>query len=123
MKRIMNRSTMSWVLGAVVLVGALTGTRLAFSGKATDTGNAAPINTGPSPMPQPGGCDNSPQFEQAQKLVNAVIEKKKWTAKDHEQIAPLFYSLHTDQKIEILKKVGAALDSRKMVVEKGSRLF
>jgi hypothetical protein len=119
----MKRTNMSWLLGAVVLVGALLGTRVAFSGKATDTGNPPPVNTGPSPMPMPAGCDNAPSFEYAQKLVNAVIEKKKWTAKDHEQIAPLFYSLHTDQKIEILKKVGVALDSRKLVVEKGARLF
>lgn len=119
----MKRTKMSWLLGAVVLVGALLGTRLAFSGKATDTGNAAPINTGPSPMPSPSGCDNAPNFEQAQKMINAVLERKKWTLKDHEQIAPLFYSLHTEQKIEILKKVGVALDSRKLVVEKGARLF
>jgi hypothetical protein len=101
----------------------LVGTRAAFSGKSTDSGGGAPINTGPSPMPSPGGCDNSPSFELAQKLVNQVIENKKWTAKDHEKIAPLFYGLHTDQKVEILKKVGAALDSRKLVVEKGARLF
>jgi uncharacterized protein (DUF1499 family) len=74
-------------------------------------------------MPAPSGCDNAPSFDLAQKLVGTVIEKKKWTAKDHEQIAPLFYGLHTDQKIEILKKVGAALDSRKLVIEKGARLF
>jgi hypothetical protein len=119
----MKRTKMSWLLGAVVLVGALLGTRMAFSGKATDTGAAQPINTGPSPMPSPGGCDNAPSFEEAQRLVGAVLERKKWTSKDREQIAPLFFSLHTEQKIEILKKIGVALDSRRLVVEKGARLF
>ena len=121
MKR--TKSSASWFVGAVVLVAALFVTRAAFSGKASDTGSSPPVNTGPSPMPAPGGCDNAPSLELAQKLVNAVIEKKKWTMKDHEQIAPLFYGLHTDQKIEILKKVGAALDSRKLAIEKGARLF
>jgi hypothetical protein len=74
-------------------------------------------------MPSPGGCDNAPSFEEAQRLVGAVLERKKWTSKDREQIAPLFFSLHTEQKIEILKKIGVALDSRRLVVEKGARLF
>jgi hypothetical protein len=119
----MKRTKANWLVGAVVLVGALLATRVAFSGKATDTGGAPPVNTGPSPMPAPGGCDNAPSFELAQKLVNGVIDAKKWTMKDHEKIAPLFYGLHTDQKIELLKKVGAALDSRHLVIEKGARLF
>src|SRR5678816_3505499 len=115
--------TSSWFVGAVTLVVVVFGARVAFSGKASDTGSTPPVNTGPSPMPSPVGCDNAPNFELAQKLVNGVIEAKKWTAKDHERIAPLFYGLHTDQKIELLKKVGAALDSRKLVIEKGARLF
>jgi hypothetical protein len=119
----MKRTKPHWFVGAVVLVAALFGTRAAFSGKASDTGSTPPINTGPSPMPGPSGCDNAPSLELAQKLVGAVIEKKKWTMKDHEQIAPLFFGLHTDQKIEILKRVGAALDTRKLVIEKGARLF
>lgn len=118
------RSFKRFALGAVVLVGALTATRLAFSGKASDTAVAPPVNTGPSPMPAAGGgCDMSASFELAQKLVGQVIDTRRWTTKDHEKIAPLFYQLHTDQKIEILKRVGAALDSRRLVIEKGARLF
>ena len=119
----LQRSKSGLFIGGVVLVGALLATRVAFSGKASDTGGGAPVNTGPSPMPSPAGCDNAPSFDLAQKLVSTVIDAKRWTAKDHEKIAPLFYGLHTDQKIEILKKVGAALDSRRLVVEKGARLF
>jgi hypothetical protein len=119
----MKRTKANWFVGAVVLVAAVFATRVAFSGKASDTGSTPPVNTGPSPMPGPMGCDNAPSFELAQKLITTVIEAKKWTAKDHERIAPLFYGLHTDQKIEILRKVGAALDSRKLVIEKGARLF
>jgi hypothetical protein len=123
----MTRSKTGLLLGAVVggvfVLGTLLGTRVAVSGKATDSGGGAPVNTGPSPMPAPAGCDNGPSFELAQKMVAQVIETKRWTAKDHERIAPLFFGLHTDQKIEILKKVGAALDTRRLVVEKGARLF
>ena len=123
----MTRSKTGLLMGAVVggvfVLGTLLGTRVAVSGKASDSGAAAAVNTGPSPMPTPSGCDNAPSFELAQKLVAQVIDTKRWTAKDHEKIAPLFYGLHTDQKIEILKKVGAALDSRHLVVEKGARLF
>ena len=61
--------------------------------------------------PAVGGNDNAASFELAQRLVGQVIEARRWTAKDHEKIAPLFYGLHTDQKIEILKRVGAAVDS------------
>ncbi|HVZ75258.1 MAG TPA: hypothetical protein VHJ20_22930 [Polyangia bacterium] len=123
----MKRSKTGLLLGAVVggvfVLGTLLGTRVAVSGKVTDSGGGAPVNTGPSPMPAPGGCDNAPSYDLAQKLVGQVIDAKKWTQKDHEKIAPLFYGLHTDQKIEILKRVGAALDSRRLVVEKGARLF
>jgi hypothetical protein len=111
------------LVGGVVLVGALLFARAALSGKATDTGGAAPINTGPSPMPAAGGCDNGSSFDMAQKLVGQVIDAKRWTAKDHERIAPLFYQLRTEQKIEILKRVGTALDSHRLVLEKGARLF
>jgi hypothetical protein len=119
----MKRSKSAWLVGGVVLVGGLLGARVAFSGKTSDTAGAAPINTGPSPMPAPGGCDNAPSFELAERLVIGVIEAKRWTQKDHEKIAPLFYGLHTDQKIEILKRVGVALDSHRLVLEKGARLF
>jgi hypothetical protein len=123
MKRSKTGLLIGGVMGAVFVLGTLLGTRVAFSGKVTDSGGGTPVNTGPSPMPAPAGCDNGPSFDLAQKLVSQVIENKKWTQKDHEKIAPLFYGLHTDQKVEILKKVGVALDSRKLVVEKGARLF
>jgi hypothetical protein len=111
-------------LGTVVLVGALSATRLAFSGKVSDTSIPPPINTGPSPMPAAGNaCDTTASYEMAQKLVGQVIDTHRWTGKDHEKIAPLFYQLRTDQKIDILKRVGAALDSRRLVIEKGARLF
>jgi hypothetical protein len=119
----MKRSRMGWLAGGLVLTVALLCARVAVSGKASDTGGPGPIPTGPSPMPNAGTCDNSQSFELAQKLVAQVIENKRWTAKDHEKIAPLFYGLHTEQKIEILKRVGAALDSKRLVLEKGSRLF
>jgi hypothetical protein len=123
MNRTMKHTKLAFLAGGLVLVVALLGTRMAFSGKATDTAGAAPIATGPSPMPAPGGCDNSTSFDMAQKLVSQVIEGKRWTAKDHDRIAPLFFSLHTEQKIEILKRVGSALDSKRLVLEKGARLF
>jgi hypothetical protein len=119
----MKRSRAGILVGGVVLVGGLLFARAAFSGKATDTAGTAPINTGPSPMPAAGGCDTGASFELAQKLVGQVIDAKRWTAKDHEKIAPLFYQLRTDQKIEILKRVGTALDTRRLVLEKGARLF
>jgi hypothetical protein len=119
----LKRSRTALLVGGVVLAGALLFARSAFSGKATDTGASAPINTGPSPMPAAGGCDTGASFEMAQKLVGQVIDARRWTAKDHERIAPLFYQLRTDQKVEILKRVGTALDSRKLVLEKGARLF
>jgi hypothetical protein len=119
----MKRSRAALLVGGVVLAGALLFARSAFSGKATDTAGSAPINTGPSPMPAAGGCDTGASFEMAQKLVGQVIDAKRWTAKDHERIAPLFYQLRTEQKIEILRRVGAALDSRRLVLEKGARLF
>jgi hypothetical protein len=120
----MKRSRTGLLVGGVVLVGALLATRVAFSGKASDTAATPPVNTGPSPMPAIGGnCDNAPSFELAQKLVGQVIETKRWTARDRERISPLFFGLHTEQKIEILKRVGAALDSHKLVLEKGTRRF
>jgi hypothetical protein len=109
--------------GGVVLAGALLVARVAVSGKVSDTGGAPPVNTGPSPMPSIGGVDNAASFELAQRLVGQVIDAHRWTAKDHEKIAPLFYGLHTDQKIEILKRVGAAVDGHRLVLEKGARLF
>src|SRR6185295_12786646 len=93
-----GNGTSSWFVGAVTLVVVVFGARVAFSGKVSDTGSTPPVNTGPSPMPSSMGCDNAPNFELAQKLITGVIEAKRWTAKDHERIAPLFYGLHTDQK-------------------------
>ena len=124
MKTSLRRSRMGLLIGGVALVGALLAARVAVSGKMTDTANSAPVNTGPSPMPSVGaGCDNAASFELAQRLVSQVIEARRWTSKDHEKIAPLFYGLHTEQKIEILKRVGAAVDSHHLVLEKGARLF
>jgi hypothetical protein len=119
----MSRSRMGLFVGGVVLLGALLAARVAVSGKMTDTAGSAPVNTGPSPMPSTAGGDSAANFELAQRLINQVIDSKRWTAKDHERIAPLFYGLHTDQKIEILKKVGVAVDSHRLVLEKGARLF
>src|SRR5882672_8085348 len=111
------------VVGGIVLVGALLAARVAVSGKMTDTSGKAPVNTGPSPMPSAGTSDDGASFDLAQRLVGQVIDTHRWTAKDHEKIAPLFYGLHTEQKIEILKRVGAAIDAHRLVLEKGARLF
>lgn len=119
----MRRSRLTLLASGVVLTGALLAARVAVSGKITDTAGTPPINTGPSPMPAVGGNDNAASFELAQRLVAQVIDSHRWAAKDHEKIAPLFYGLHTDQKIEILKRVGAAVDSHRLVLEKGARLF
>jgi hypothetical protein len=119
----MKRSKAGLLVGVCVLVGALLAARVAVSGKMTDTTSAPPVNTGPSPMPSAGACDTSASYELAQRLVGQVIDGRRWTAKDHERIAPLFYGLHTDQKIEILKRVGNAIDSHRLVLEKGARLF
>jgi hypothetical protein len=118
-----RRSKLGLLTAGVVLVGGLLAARVAVSGKITDTAGSPPVNTGPSPMPAVGGADNGASFELAQRLVAQVIDTHRWTAKDHEKIAPLFYGLHTDQKIEILKRVGAAVDSHRLVLEKGARLF
>jgi hypothetical protein len=118
-----RRSRFGALLGGAVLVSALLAARVAVSGKVTDTAGNAPVNTGPSPMPSVGGIDNGASFELAQRLVGQVIDAHRWTAKDHEKIAPLFYGLHTDQKIEILRRVGAAVDTHRLVLEKGARLF
>jgi hypothetical protein len=118
-----SKSRLGWVAGGLVLLTGLLSARVAFSGKASEAGGSAPISTGPSPMPLPGGCDNTPSFELASKLINQVIENKRWTQKDHERITPLFFTLHTDQKIELLKRVGAAIDSQRLVLERGARLF
>ena len=119
----MRRSRFGLLVGGVVLVGALLAARVAVSGKVTDTAGSPPINTGPSPMPAVGGSDDAASYDLAQRLVAQVIDARRWTAKDHEKIAALFYGLHTDQKIEILKRVGAAIDSHRLVLEKGARLF
>jgi hypothetical protein len=118
-----RRSRFGLLAGGLVLVGALLAARVAVSGRVSDTAGSAPVNTGPSPMPSAGGGENTASFELAQRLVNQVIDAHRWTAKDHEKIAPLFYGLHTDQKIEILKRVGAAVDQHRLVLEKGARLF
>jgi hypothetical protein len=119
----MTRSRMGFLLGCAVLVGSLLGARVAFSGKVSDTAGAGPVATGPSPMPEPNGCQDTQSFDLAQKLVAQVIDAHRWTARDHERIGPLFHSLRTDQKIEILKRIGAALDSHRLVLEKGTRIF
>jgi hypothetical protein len=119
----MRRSRWGLLVGGVALAGALLATRVAVSGRVSDTAGTPPINTGPSPMPSIGGSDNAASYELAQRLVGQVIDARRWTAKDHEKIAPLFYGLHTDQKIEILRRVGAAVDAHHLVLEKGARLF
>jgi hypothetical protein len=118
-----HRSRAAALAGALALVGAVLVARVAVSGKATDTSSPPPVNTGPSPMPSLSSSDNSESFALAQRLVSQVIDGKRWTMKDHEKIAPLFYGLRAEQKIEILKRVGAAVDSHRLVLEKGARLF
>ncbi len=51
------------------------------------------------------------------------METGHWTAKDREQILPLFHQLRTEQKVEILRKIAAAIEAKKLVVDKGVHLF
>ena len=102
------------VAAALVLAtGLLLGARVALSQK----GQPAP------PVSPTVIYENKAQVEATHKLVDAAISAKRWTMKDHDEIVPLFNGLRTEQKIEILKKVGAALDSKQLKLEKGARLF
>lgn len=101
---------------AMLVAGVLVG-RVAFSGKAPEQ-PALP----PAP-PTATLIENKATLELTHKLLNDALGARTWTMKDHERIAPLFYSLRTEQKIEILKKVGAALDAKQLKVERGARLF
>jgi hypothetical protein len=110
----MTRSRLALVMFAVVLAGGLLIGRVAVSQKATTPGTVA------LPTRPPG---NSPAAEKAHKVVNQIIDVGHWTAKDYEQVHLVFAPLHNDQKLEILRKVAAAIDAKKLVIEKGVRLF
>lgn len=109
----MTRSKLALVMFGVVLTGGLLIGRVAVSQKAAP---AAATVTAKAPS-------NSPALEKAHKVIGQILEAGRWTAKDHDQVQVVFGPLHTEQKIEIIRKVAAAIDNKKLVVEKGARLF
>ena len=109
--------TRSRLMFGVVLAGGLLVGGVALSQKPPTPPVAVP---GPG---KPACCDNMATFEKAHKSVATALELGKWTARDHEQLQPLFHRLRTDQKIELIKKVAAARDAGKLTIEKGARLF
>jgi hypothetical protein len=112
------------VTAALVLVAGLLVGRAALSGKVADPAPAAQAQAPAAAVAVPAaqlGCDNQAALDNTHKVLNQIIEARRWTAKDHDRIAPLFYSLHTEQKVEILRKFSAAFDRIK--IDKGARLF
>ena len=110
-----KRSKFGYLTAGLVLVGGLLACSVALSEKAPAT-----IQVAAAPRP----CGDNPMvLEKAQKLVAASIESGRWTSKDHDQIRTLFHQLKTEQKLEIMRKVAAAFDAKKLTVEKGAHLF
>src|SRR5260370_5895221 len=109
-----KRSKFVYVISAFVLAGGLLVGGVALSEKAPAATSVAP---GGKPL-----CENPAVTERLHKAVAATIETGHWTAKDREQILPLFHQLRTEQKGEILRKVAAAIEAKKLVVDKGVHL-
>jgi hypothetical protein len=107
---------LKFVAGLALVAGAFCGGKVAFSGKPPEY---------PAPMPAMSHnvCDTRSNLEATHRLVAKVLEKKVWTRRDQQTIAPLFQSLHTWERIELLQKIGAALKKGDLKVEKGARLF
>jgi uncharacterized protein YabE (DUF348 family) len=105
-----KRSKLGFVISGFVLAGVLLAGGVALSQKT--------VNVATRP-----GCDNAPALEKASKAVSQIIESGRWTNKDHDQIRPLLHFLHTEQKIELMRKVAAAIQAKKLVLEKGAHLF
>jgi hypothetical protein len=110
----MTRSKLGLVVFGLVLSGGLLIGGVAVSQK------TAP---GPAAVAVRQTCNNPAALEKAHKVVSQIIDVGRWTAKDHDQVQLVFAPLHNDQKLEILRKVAAAIDSKKLIVEKGARLF
>jgi hypothetical protein len=118
------RSRWGWkIAGGLVLLTALLAGRAAFSGKPAEMGAPAMIAPHPPVVPVLNLCQDAQAFDNVRKLVDDTLATRRWTAKDHERLKPLFHSLRTEQKIEIMRKVGAALDARQLKVDKGTRIF
>ena len=110
----MTRSKLALVMFGLVLIGGLLIGRVAVSQKAAPGANTVATRA---------ACANPAALERAQKVVGTIIDNGRWTVKDHDQVQLVFGSLHTEQKIEIIKRVAAAIDSKKLVLEKGAHLF
>jgi hypothetical protein len=104
------------VAGVALVAGAFCGGKVAFSGK-------PPEYPPPQPPVSHNVCDTKGNLEATHKLVARVLETKVWTRKDQQAIAPLFYSLHSWERIQVIQKIGAALNKGQLKVEKGARLF
>ncbi|HEX3697165.1 MAG TPA: hypothetical protein VH374_17450 [Polyangia bacterium] len=112
----MTRTKLGLLTVGFALAGVLIGARVAVSQKAAPS--VAPTRTSPV-------CEKcaAMALEKAHKAVDLVVETGHWTKADHDKVGPLFHTLHTDQKIELLRKIGGLIDQKKLVVDKGARLF
>jgi hypothetical protein len=111
-----SRWGLKFVAGLALVAGAFCGGKVAFSGKPPEY-----------PPPQPpithNVCDNKGNLETAHRLVAKVLETKVWTRRDQQTIGPLFQSLRSWERIELIQKIGAALNKGQLKVEKGARMF
>jgi len=116
----MTRTKLGFLTVGLTLAGVLIGARVAISQKAAPAATAAA-----APAAVSNKCErcDAMAVEKAQKAVSMIVEAGHWTKADHDKVGPLFHTLHTEQKIEILKRVGALIDQKKLVVDKGARLF
>lgn len=106
----LTRSKLVFLSSGIVLAGVLLAGGVALSQKTVMVAART-------------GCDNAPALEKASKAVSQVIDSGHWTSKDHDQLRPLLHFLHTEQKIELMRKVSAAIQAKKLVLDKGAHLF
>jgi hypothetical protein len=121
-----KHSRFGWKLAGSVLVlaVAMLGARAAFSSKPADAPpKAAAATAQPQAQAPAGCCDTTRSFEEAHALISRAIDAKRWTVKDHQNLAPIFHSLRTEQKIELIRKMAGAVDAHKITIEKGAHLF
>jgi hypothetical protein len=104
------------VAGVALVAGAFCGGKVAFSGKPNEPALMIPA-------PPRLICESRPTIELAHRIVNEAIQAKTWTRRDQERATPIFNSLRTQQKIQLLEKIAAAIERKQLRVEKGARLF